>query len=94
MEWVALPFIQEIFPTQQSDPVSNTAGGFFTSWATRETQEYWSGKPSPSPADLPDPGIEPGCPALQADSLPTGWSGKPTGDDLCKLKAHEHRHPE
>ena len=34
-------------------------------------QEYWSGLPFPSPGDLPDPGIEPGFPALQADSLPT-----------------------
>ena len=34
-------------------------------------QEYWSGLPFPSPGDLPDPGIEPGAPALQADSLPT-----------------------
>ena len=33
-------------------------------------QENWSGLPSPSPGDLPDPGIEPGSPALQADSLP------------------------
>ena len=32
-------------------------------------QEYWSGLPSPSPGDLPDPGTEPGSPALQADSL-------------------------
>ena len=32
-------------------------------------QEYWSGLPVPSPGDLPDPGIEPGFPALQADSL-------------------------
>ena len=30
-----------------------------------------------SPGDLPDPGIEPGSPALQADSLPTELSGKP-----------------
>ena len=30
----------------------------------------------PSPADLADPGIELGSPALQADSLPTGLSGK------------------
>ena len=30
----------------------------------------------PSPADLPDPGIEPVSPALQADSLPTELSGK------------------
>ena len=34
-------------------------------------QEYWSGLPFPSPGDLPDPGIEPGSPALQAESLPT-----------------------
>ena len=32
-------------------------------------QEYWSGVPLPSPGDLPDPGIEPWPPALQADSL-------------------------
>ena len=31
-------------------------------------QEYWSGLPFPSPGDLPDPGVEPGSPALQADS--------------------------
>ena len=29
-------------------------------------QQYWSGLPFPSPEDLPDPGIEPGCPTLQA----------------------------
>ena len=33
-------------------------------------QEYWSGLPFPSPGDLPEPGTEPGFPALQADSLP------------------------
>ena len=36
----------------------------------RKAQEYWSGLPIPSPVDLPNPGIEPGSPALQADSLP------------------------
>ena len=34
-------------------------------------QEYWSGLPFPSPEDLPDPGIEPRSPILQADSLPS-----------------------
>ena len=33
-------------------------------------KEYWSGLPFPSPGALPDPGIEPGSPALQADDLP------------------------
>ena len=32
-------------------------------------QEYWNGLPFPSPGDFPDPAIEPGSPALQADSL-------------------------
>ena len=33
--------------------------------------EYWNALPFPSPGDLPDPGIEPQSPALQADSLPS-----------------------
>ena len=32
-------------------------------------QEHWSGLPFPSSGDLPNPGIEPGSPTLQADSL-------------------------
>ena len=39
-------------------------------------QEYWSGLPFPSPGDLPDPGIEPRSPALQADALPSEPPGK------------------
>ena len=39
-------------------------------------QQYWSGSPFPSPGDLPDPGIEPRAPALQADSLLTELQGK------------------
>ena len=40
-------------------------------------QEYWSGLPFPSPGDLPDPGIKPGSPALQADALPSEPPGNP-----------------
>ena len=40
-------------------------------------QEYWSGVPFPSPGDLPDPGIEPGCPTFQADALTSEPPGKP-----------------
>ena len=36
-----------------------------------------NGLPFPSPGDLPDPGIKPGSPELQADSLPTELPGKP-----------------
>ena len=39
-------------------------------------QEYWSGLPFPSPEDLSDPGMEPGSPALQAESLPSEPPGK------------------
>ena len=40
-------------------------------------QEYWSGLPFPSPGDLPNPGIEPTPPTLQADALPSEPPGKP-----------------
>ena len=43
-------------------------------------QEYWSGLPFPSPGDLPNPGIEPGSPALQADALPS----EPPGGSVVK----------
>ena len=40
-------------------------------------KEDWSGLPFPSPGDLPNLGIEPGSPTLQADSLLSEPSGKP-----------------
>ena len=40
-------------------------------------QEYWSGLLFPPPGDLPDPGIEPRSPELQADSLLTELQGNP-----------------
>ena len=39
-------------------------------------QEYWSGLPFPSPGDLPNPGIEPGSPTLQADVLSSELPGR------------------
>ena len=39
-------------------------------------QEHFSGLPCPSPGDLPNPGIEPKSPALQADSLLSEPPGK------------------
>ena len=76
LEWVAIPFSRGSSQPRDRTKVSCTAGGFFTSWATREAQEYWSGEPIPSPEDLPNPRIELGCPALKADSLPTEPQGK------------------
>ena len=43
-------------------------------------QEYWSGLPFPSPGDLPDPGIEPGSPTLEADALTSEPPGKPNAN--------------
>ena len=43
-------------------------------------QEYWSGLPSSPPGALPNPGIEPRSPALQADSLPADLQG---GTNRC-----------
>ena len=40
-------------------------------------QVYWSGLPFPFPRDLPDPGMEPGSPAFQADTLTSEPPGKP-----------------
>ena len=48
-------------------------------------QEYWSGLPFPSPGDLPDQGIKPRSPALEADFLPSEPPGKPRlPTDFCK----------
>ena len=47
-------------------------------YSPRSSPEYWSGHslPFPPPGDLPNPGIKPRSPVLQADSLPTELSGK------------------
>ena len=59
---------------------------FVTTWAVARQAplsmgfprpEYWSGLSLPSPGNLPDLGIEPGSPELQADSLSSEPPGKP-----------------
>ena len=49
------------------------------------SQECWSGLPFPSPGDLPDPGIEPGSPALRADALPSEPQANQTPIQLASL---------
>ena len=56
----SLPFSRGSSQPRDRTQVSCVAGGFFTSWATREAQEYWSGKPIPSPGDLPIQGSNSG----------------------------------
>ena len=53
LEWVAFPFSRESSQPWDRTQVSHSAGGFFTSWVTREAQVYWSGYPIPSPAIFP-----------------------------------------
>ena len=46
-------------------------------------QEYWSGRPFPPPGDLPDPGIKPPSPVLQAHSSPRSHLGSLS---VCKAQ--------
>ena len=43
LEWVAFTFSRGSSQSRDQTQVSHIAGGFFTSWAAREAQEYWSG---------------------------------------------------
>ena len=54
-------------------------------------QEYWNGLPFPSPGDLPDPGIEPGSPALEAGTLTSEPPGKPTEKPMNSMKRQKDR---
>ena len=89
LEWIAFPFSRGSSQPRDWSQVSHIAGGFFTSWATREAKESWSGQPIPSLVNLPNPGIKLGSPALQVDSLPTELSGKHLSL-TCKLRLISH----
>ena len=56
-------------------------------------QECWSGLPFPSPGDLPDPGIEPGSPALQADALQSEPPGRFQALGLIEPKPVQYQCP-
>ena len=51
LEWVAFPFSRGPSQPRGWIHISLTAGGFFTSWATRKAREYWSGQPAPIPGE-------------------------------------------
>ena len=89
LERVAIPFSRGSSQPRDRTQVSHIAGRFFTGWATREAQEYWSGQPTPSPMDLPNPGIKLGSPALQVNSLPIEQSGKPL-NKVAETKRETH----
>ena len=62
---------------------------FATPWTVHSMEftrpEYWNGWSFHSPGDLPNPGIKPRSPALQADSLPAEPQGKPKNMGLGSL---------
>ena len=62
---------------------------FVTPWTIQSMEfsrpEYWSGLPFPSPGDLPNPGIEPRSPTMQADSLPAEPQEKPKNTGMGGL---------
>ena len=75
LEWVAMPSSKGSSQPRDRTQVSHIAGRFFTIWATREAQEYWSRVTYPSPEGLPNPGTEPPSPALYVDLLPSELPG-------------------
>ena len=54
-------------------------------------QEYWNGLPFPLPGNLPDPGTEPGSPALQADPLLTELPEKPNKEQQQQQQKHSRK---
>ena len=76
----SLSLLQAIFLTQELNPGLPYFRWFLYQLSHKgcpRILEWVLKKTIPSPADLPNPGIEPGSPALQADSLPAKQSGKP-----------------
>ena len=74
--------LQGIFPTQGLNPGLPHCRQILYYLSHQGSPKYWSGQPIPSREDLPNPGIEPGSPALQADSLPA----EPTPQKKIPLK--------
>ena len=71
LEWVAISFSRGSSQPRDRTQICCITGRFFTRWATREAQEYQGGEPIPSPADLPDPGIELGSPEYSREGNKT-----------------------
>ena len=75
---------------------SDVSSSFATPWTVAcqaplfmgfSRQEYWSGLTCPPPGDLPDPGIKPRSPPLQADSLPS----EPLGRQIRGMQTKEKK---
>jgi len=84
LEWGAITFSSEVTQSCPTLATPWTVPRHAPQSMEFSRQEYWSGLPFPSPGDLPDPGIEPGSPVLQADALPSEPPGK-----LCLRVLHK-----
>ena len=73
----SLSLLQGIFPTQGSNPDLPHCGRILHQLSHKGSPRILEWVAYPFSRGFPDPGIEPGSPALQADSLPTELSGKP-----------------
>ena len=67
LEWVAIPISRISSQFRDWTQVSHITGELFTRFDTGKAQEYWSELPIPSPAEFPNPEVEPGSPAFQAN---------------------------
>ena len=67
----SLSLLQGIFPTQKLNRGLLHCRQILYQLSDQGNPEYWNGQPIAPAVDLPTPGMEPGSPALQADSLPT-----------------------
>ena len=98
VSWASLPFVLLLF---SHSAMSNS---FATPWTVAcwvplsmgfPRQEYWYGLPFPTPGDLPNPGVEPRSPALQADSLVLSQQGSPPfllPTSICYLEGFAYPH--
>ena len=96
LEWVIYPLSRGTSWPRNQTGVSCIAGGFFTNWATREAQKYWSRMPIPSAGDLLGPGIQPGSPALQDHQRHISsnqFSRSVVSDSLWPYGLQHARHP-
>ena len=83
LEWVAISSSRGSFQPRDQTQVFRIADGFFTTEPQEKPKNTGVGSLVPSPEELYDLGIEPGSPALQADSLPAELPGKPTFISIC-----------
>ena len=81
--------LHRTFPTHGSNPVPLHCRHILYHLSHQGSPEHWSGSLIPSSGDLPDPGIELGPPALQADSLPAELPRRPQYHSYTESKKND-----